>query len=657
MRIFLICLLLIRLEKHCTVASIVVNKNSKASDIKTRSFATEIEHIEEIHDIFTEEPNTVNFTKEQLATLLKQYGYPVVEGPKGWPLGMVDDVAFNAEDLLPELGALHGRRNLEVRDRLWLDDDKETIIPYYFDNETKADEKTFEDAVKSWSDSTCIKFSKKPPNICSADIGEPAVCVGDFGGCWSSLGRNYGSGKNRGSQKMSVQPGGCENVAAAHEFGHALGFLHEMARPDRDKYINVQFENIEVKLEKLTEGAIRHSWSQAGKFCMKDVFDAPKPYDSMSLMQYATSSFAGLDQRPVYLHKNPHYQYMFDYHRPGGYMQTHYDKMVINLGYKCVSKWRKSCEESGKSVPKCQNHGYAGPDCKCICPKGYTGNSCGTKDGPIFPVLDRAKAMLDISKPGLVDMKGKGMHDENHNYPRADFVTCQFITVIIKSGDETRISVDVDHDFAPIKKNFDDTVDMWIYNGLECQYGLHVYIGHAEVGKMRVESISSLVNNEPQEYRPVLRSKTNELDIIGMGGWTLSFSGGATTVRKAMQFKFTVSFHDRPEDKLSVVKKNPGTVVATARDAQKMVQKALNSNRALVLVVPLVLVLAGLAAAYACRAVRRLKEEVAAEEENEKALEEEGSNDESQSSDSSDESETKDDSEAKDSADEPVGSD
>ena len=537
----------------------------------------------------------MNWTKEDLTNLLEQHGYLVKKDSEGWPLGVIGDVVYYPQDLLPEMGMLQNRRNLLATKSLWVNGDRETVVPYYYDIRTQADQRVFEKAVRSWSDHTCIKFAKQPRNHCKADLGQAAVCVGNFGGCWSVLGRKY-SYNMKHSQQMSVQPSGCEDVAAAHEFGHALGLCHEMARADREQHIHVLYTNIDLNLNKLTDRDIRGAWYQGGRCSAEQMYDAPKPYDPMSMMQYGTSDFAMEDQRPVYLHKNPHYQYMFDYHRTAGYMLTHYDKLVMNVGYKCVPKWKKSCEYSGRSVPKCQNYGYVGKDCRCACPNGFSGSTCGTKVGPMFPVMDRAKAMLDITEPGLVDMRGKGMHDENHNYPKASFTKWQYIAVIIRSGDQTRISVDVAQNFESVRRYFARSQSKWLELGrYECEVGLRVYVGHSEAGKIRTECISSMVNNEPKQYRTVLRSRSNALDIIGVGGWAVGYTGGPPVTRMAMEFQFTVSFLDRPEDKLSTEQKNPGkvgeVVGEAVAEAEKAIQEALGESKSLTVGVVVALVL------------------------------------------------------------------
>ena len=603
----LFCFLLVLLCTHCVYAAIEENITRKFEETRYGKSTNSVSSTAATNDHFADKigheatrPSTngfMNWTKEDLTNLLEQHGYLVKKDSEGWPLGVMGDVVYYPEDLLPEMGMLQNRRNLLDTKSLWVDGNKETIVPYYYDTGSKADQKVFETAVRSWSDHTCIKFAKQPPNHCKADLGQAAVCVGNFGGCWSKLGRKYAPNMKH-SQQMSVQPSGCEEAAAAHEFGHALGLCHEMARADREQHIHVLYRNIDLDLNKLTNKDIAGAWFQGAQCSAEQMYDAPKPYDPMSMMQYGTSDFAMEDQRPVYLHKNPHYQYMFDYHRLAGYLLTHYDKLVMNLGYKCVPKWKKSCENSGRSVPKCQNYGYVGKDCKCACHKGFSGSTCGTKEGPMFPLMDRAKAMLDITKPGLVDVKGKGMHDENHNYPKASFTKWQFMAVIIRSGEKTRISVDVAQNFDSIKRYFARSQAQWMENGqYECQYGIRVYVGHSEAGKIRTECISSMVNNEPKEYRTVLRSRSNALDIMGVGGWAAGYSGGPPVTRMAMEFQFTVSFLDRPEDKLSTEQKNPGkvreAVGETMKGAKKAMQKALGENTSILIVVVLVLLVCG----------------------------------------------------------------
>ncbi|PIO61583.1 astacin, partial [Teladorsagia circumcincta] len=61
-------------------------------------------------------------------------------------------------------------------------------------------------------------------------------------GCSAALGRKGGE------QPLSLGEG-CEYVGtAAHEIGHALGVHHTMTRHDRDKFIKVNMENVEILL-------------------------------------------------------------------------------------------------------------------------------------------------------------------------------------------------------------------------------------------------------------------------------------------------------------------------------------------------------------------------------------------------------------------------
>ncbi|XP_018024416.1 blastula protease 10-like isoform X1 [Hyalella azteca] len=62
---------------------------------------------------------------------------------------------------------------------------------------------------------------------------------------------------------------------------------------------------------------------------------------------------------------------------------------TLNRNYKCDKKNLKSC---GLETDPCQNQGYMGPACKCLCPPGTSGDNCGTLE------MSYEDAMLKLLK-------------------------------------------------------------------------------------------------------------------------------------------------------------------------------------------------------------------------------------------------------------------
>lgn len=77
-------------------------------------------------------------------------------------------------------------------------------------------------------------------SLCLSDNKNPVSLLLVFNlRCWS----NYG--KVGGGQTVSVMKGGCMwKGIIQHELDHALGFLHEHSRSDRDRYVRIMWEYI-----------------------------------------------------------------------------------------------------------------------------------------------------------------------------------------------------------------------------------------------------------------------------------------------------------------------------------------------------------------------------------------------------------------------------
>ena len=98
--------------------------------------------------------------------------------------------------------------------------------------------------------------------------------------CNSALGWSYPYDNG-----MNLSPEGnpsCLNLRTIqHEFLHALGFLHEQVRPDRDDYIDIHEDNIDGGMISQYEIMPLSTW-----------MDSNSPYDKISVMHYSGSGYA-----------------------------------------------------------------------------------------------------------------------------------------------------------------------------------------------------------------------------------------------------------------------------------------------------------------------------------------------------------------------------
>ncbi|NXX37929.1 ASTL metalloendopeptidase, partial [Tricholaema leucomelas] len=141
-------------------------------------------------------------------------------------------------------------------------------VPYVLDPTYEQNHiKVIQDAMAEFEALTCVSFVKRKAerdylNIQSAD------------GCWS----NYG--KVGGGQIVSMMKGGCTwKGVIQHELDHALGFLHEHSRSDRDKHVKIMWDYISP-----------HDRPDFKKF--ENSRNLGLPYDYASVMHYGPYTFS-----------------------------------------------------------------------------------------------------------------------------------------------------------------------------------------------------------------------------------------------------------------------------------------------------------------------------------------------------------------------------
>jgi hypothetical protein len=97
-------------------------------------------------------------------------------------------------------------------------------------------------AMEEYHTRTCIRFVPR-----QRDHRDYLLITSEQTGCWSSVGRTGGP------QKLNLQSPGCLTTLGTpvHELMHAVGFLHEQNRQERDKYVTIRWENIQEGTAKL----------------------------------------------------------------------------------------------------------------------------------------------------------------------------------------------------------------------------------------------------------------------------------------------------------------------------------------------------------------------------------------------------------------------
>ncbi|XP_067136310.1 astacin-like metalloprotease toxin 5 [Centruroides vittatus] len=110
------------------------------------------------------------------------------------------------------------------------------IIYYTIDHALRFHVSRIELVMKEYEKNTCLRFVKRTDeeDYIKFFVGE---------GCYSHV------GKTGGAQPLSLGNFCTFHGTVTHEIGHAIGFLHEQNRSDRDDYINIYWENIQEGME------------------------------------------------------------------------------------------------------------------------------------------------------------------------------------------------------------------------------------------------------------------------------------------------------------------------------------------------------------------------------------------------------------------------
>ncbi|KAL7833733.1 hypothetical protein AOLI_G00286930 [Acnodon oligacanthus] len=151
---------------------------------------------------------------------------------------------------------------------------RKVYVPYIISNQYSSQEiMVIKKALRSFERSTCIRFR---PHRRQRDY----IHIQSRSGCYSFVGRRGGE------QVVSLNRIGCmHHGVIQHELLHALGFNHEQNRSDRDRHVQILFQNVipgrEHNFRKIRTNNLR------------------TPYDYSSIMHYGKYAFSRNNQPTI----------------------------------------------------------------------------------------------------------------------------------------------------------------------------------------------------------------------------------------------------------------------------------------------------------------------------------------------------------------------
>ncbi|XP_075141398.1 astacin-like metalloendopeptidase [Leptodactylus fuscus] len=153
--------------------------------------------------------------------------------------------------------------------RLWpMSPDGFVYVPYFISSDFGSfDNIVITSCLKDIEDVTCMRFTTRTNETDYINFVSST-------GCWSQVGRSFGA------QSISLDKSGCIwGGVVTHEVLHALGLHHEHVRLDRDKYVEIKWDNIQPDTKSNFEIVTTHNIDLT-------------TYDYNSIMHYTNKAFS-----------------------------------------------------------------------------------------------------------------------------------------------------------------------------------------------------------------------------------------------------------------------------------------------------------------------------------------------------------------------------